>query len=83
MEKENKEAEERRMEEERKVALRLEQEKEEERLQDEKALKNVLKEQVAELKHRESEVNESKTSLRVTWSVTHSLLMKHLLSELF
>ena len=58
MEKEKKEAEERRMEEERKMALRLEQEKEEERLQDEKALKNVLREQVMELKHRESEVNE-------------------------
>ena len=45
------------MEEERKAALRLEQEKEEERLQDEKALKNVLREQIMELKHRESEVN--------------------------
>ena len=58
MEKEKKEAEERRMEEERKAALRLEQEKEEEKLQDEKALKNVLREQIMELKHRESEVNE-------------------------
>ena len=57
MEKKKKEAEERKMEEERKAALRLEQEKEEERLQDEKALKNVLREQINELKHRESEVN--------------------------
>ena len=57
MEKKKKESEERRMEKERKAALRLEQEKEEERLQDEKALKSVLREQINELKHRESEVN--------------------------
>ena len=57
MEKKKKEAEERKMEEERKAALMLEQEKEDERLQDEKALKNVLRGQINELKHRESEVN--------------------------
>ena len=44
------------MEEERKLALRLQQEREEEKLEEEKALKEVLKEQIAELKNREAEV---------------------------
>ena len=56
LEREKKEAEERRMEEERKAALQLELQREEEKLQEEKALKGVLKEQISELKNREAEV---------------------------
>ena len=56
IQKEKEYAEDKKMEQERKLALRLEQEREEERLQEEKALKNVLKEQITELKERESEV---------------------------
>ena len=56
MRKEKEYVEEKKMEQERKLAVKLELEREEEKLREEKALKNVLKEQITELKHRESEV---------------------------
>lgn len=49
------------MEEERLAAIELERQKEERRLQEEKSLKNILREQMIEFKAREAEVSKIKS----------------------